>query len=268
MDYEKKYNEALEHARAEILANPGLRKTWEEIFPELRESESEDERIRKIITDSVFYQYGAGVEYNDVLDYLDKLEKHSLQQEQQEKKEVKFVFPKFLYARTTNNKTIDVSYAPQNLDAVEYIRSDSLQQEQPEEPIPAYLEKQEQKPTVDVEPCDASWDAYYQRGLNKGYELGLDAGRKEQKPAWSEEDEHRRKDAIYFLESAMRHYADTSEIEKTIAWLKSLHPSWKPSEEQMEAFRIYLYNPQYIDNSEDEKIKLVESLYNDLKKLM
>lgn len=54
----------------------------------------------------------------------------SLQQEQQEKKEVKFVFPKYLYARTTNNKTIDVSYAPQSLDAVEYIRSDSLQQEQ------------------------------------------------------------------------------------------------------------------------------------------
>ena len=42
------------------------------------------------------------------------------------------MFPKFLYARTTNNKTIDVSYAPQSLDAVEYIRSDSLQQEQPE----------------------------------------------------------------------------------------------------------------------------------------
>ena len=45
----------------------------EALAPEL--AESEDERIRKIITDSVFYQYGAGVEYKDVLDYLDKLEK-------------------------------------------------------------------------------------------------------------------------------------------------------------------------------------------------
>lgn len=44
----------------------------------------------------------------------------------------KFVFPKFLYAQTTDNKTIDVSYAPQSLDAIEYIRSDSLQREQPE----------------------------------------------------------------------------------------------------------------------------------------
>ena len=48
-----------------------------EAFPEL--TESEDERIKKIITDSVFYQYGAGVEYKDVLDYLDKLEKQKEQ---------------------------------------------------------------------------------------------------------------------------------------------------------------------------------------------
>lgn len=63
---------------------------------------------------------------------------NSLQQEQQEKKEVEFVFPKFLYARTTNNKTIDISYAPQSLDAIEYIRSDSIQQEQSE----VYLERE------------------------------------------------------------------------------------------------------------------------------
>ena len=47
------------------------------LIPEL--AESEDERIKKIITDSVFYQYGAGVEYKDVLDYLDKLEKQKAQ---------------------------------------------------------------------------------------------------------------------------------------------------------------------------------------------
>lgn len=47
------------------------------LIPEL--CESEDERIKKIITDSVFYQYGAGAEYKDVLDYLDKLEKQKEQ---------------------------------------------------------------------------------------------------------------------------------------------------------------------------------------------
>ena len=44
-----------------------------------------------------------------------------------------------------------------------------------------------------------------------------------QKATWTEEDEHRRADAIYFLQSAKRHYADTSEIEATIDWLKKLY---------------------------------------------
>lgn len=44
---------------------------------------------------------------------------------------------------------------------------------------------------------------------------------------WSEDDEHRCKDAIYFLETAKKHYACTSEIELTIEWLKSLRPQSK-----------------------------------------
>lgn len=36
--------------------------------------------------------------------------------------------------------------------------------------------------------------------------------------------EHRRKDTIYFLETAKTHYADTSELEKCIEWLKGLQP--------------------------------------------
>jgi len=56
----------------------------------------------------------------------------SLQQEQPEVQNGKFVFPKYLYARTKDNKTIDMSYAPQDMTAVEYIRNDSIEQEQPE----------------------------------------------------------------------------------------------------------------------------------------
>lgn len=39
-----------------------------------------------------------------------------------------------------------------------------------------WLEKQKEQEPID--PCDASWDAYYRRG----YERGLEVGRKEQKP--------------------------------------------------------------------------------------
>ena len=51
---------------------------------------------------------------------------------------------------------------------------------------------------------------------------------------WSEEDEHRIKDTIYFLETAKKHYASTVELDACINWLKSLKPQseWKPSDEQ------------------------------------
>lgn len=38
----------------------------------------------------------------------------------------KFVYPDKLYARTNNNITIDISYAPQTLEAVEYTRTDAF----------------------------------------------------------------------------------------------------------------------------------------------
>ena len=44
----------------------------------------------------------------------------------------------------------------------------------------------------------------------------------ERKPAWSEEDEHRVKDTIYFLDTAKKHYASTVELDACINWLKSL----------------------------------------------
>lgn len=59
--------------------------------------------------------------YNEILSFID-----SLQQEQPESVKGKFMFPKFLYARTLDNKTIDVAYGPQSLNTVEYIRKNAL----------------------------------------------------------------------------------------------------------------------------------------------
>jgi len=36
----------------------------------------------------------------------------------------KFIYPDKLYARCKDNKTLDISYAPQNMEAVEYTRTD------------------------------------------------------------------------------------------------------------------------------------------------
>ena len=38
----------------------------------------------------------------------------------------KFVYPNKLYARTNDNITLDISYAPQTMEAVEYVRTDSV----------------------------------------------------------------------------------------------------------------------------------------------
>lgn len=43
-----------------------------------------------------------------------------------------------------------------------------------------------------------------------------------QKPVWSEEDEHRIKDTIYFLDTAKKHYASTVELDACINWLELL----------------------------------------------
>ena len=72
-----------------------------------------------------------------------------------------------------------------------------------------------------------------------------------QKPAeWSEEDEDMLNSCISSIEEAKENrYAyketdgDTS-YDHEIAWLKSLRPSWKPSEEQMEALnKVRILNP-------------------------
>ena len=63
----------------------------------------------------------------------------------------------------------------------------------------------------------------------------------EKKSAWSEEDEHRFKDTIYFLDTAKKHYASTVELDACIDWLKSLkdrvqpqsQPAWSEKDEKI-----------------------------------
>ena len=79
---------------------------------------------------------------------------------------------------------------------------------------------------------------------------------------WSEEDEHKIKDIVYFLDTAKKHYASTVELDSCIDWLKSLKQryTWKPSEEQMKFLQHYADQNNY-DGT------VLTSLLNDLKKL-
>ena len=84
------------------------------------------------------------------------------------------------------------------------------------------------------------------------------------KQEWSEEDEKRIQRICDFLWKNRKGDTDTIyQIEKDADWLKSLRPSWKPSEEQMAA----LYTAARESPIIKENGNYLYDLYNDLKKL-
>ena len=145
--------------------------------------------------------------------------------------------------KTANHYTIE---AEARWSEANYILGifDSLQQEQQEDP-----ELVRHPPITYTYPSDASRDEQLKRALLAllGSDLIKVAGRKftkqdlidwveKQKPvAWSEEDEAMLEYVIDDVNDAKQLFATKEAIDlcdKEIAWLKSLRPSWKPSEEQ------------------------------------
>lgn len=181
MDYEKKYNEAVKRAKAaiDVAADKDLVKgVATTIFPEL--GESEDERMMREFNDWLCEEIECRTD--DLRDEKDRQTLNMLcyiltkvKEWLEKQKELPFV------------KDVVLGYP-----GLYYYDGERMHFRS----SPAMEEKQKElMPPVNVDPCDASWDAYYQRGLNKGYELGLEAGRKEQKPISTEDmpyvaDEH------------------------------------------------------------------------------
>lgn len=67
-------------------------------------------------------------------------------------------------------------------------------------------------------------ETYY---IPKGFHAEIEADKVvikkgEKSAAWSDEDEHRVEDTIYYLDTAKKHYASTIELDACIDWLKSL----------------------------------------------
>lgn len=138
----------------------------------------------KEIVDRVYNQYvydyglsAAGSNMRWIYDAID-----SLQQEQQEPVKGKFVFPKFLYARTLDNKTIDVSYCPQDMTAIEYIRNDFVEQERTrvdlEKEIEEHVLYMPHGEFASDNECTED-DEWARKEFRHFYELGLNAGKEE-----------------------------------------------------------------------------------------
>ena len=118
---------------------------------------------------------------------------------------------------------------------------------------------------IDKEVADR-WTAYLEK-------------QKEQKPAWSEEDEEHLKSIISTIEMCMKDCEDANAVlgyyDSDISWLKSLRPSWKPSEEQMEALKCAIADVARFSKRGGRQVELenepyysaLYSLYEQLKKL-
>ena len=237
----------------------------------------EDERIRKIITDSVFYQYGAGVEYKDVLDYLDKLEK----QKEPENTSASTMVPSCWeveqkeqkpYGQRDECKDCQANYAGSCKGTCEMKQKEQKPTDdkafeewlddwyQGSKGISGYVVMNEAEfknwsrgiknmyqQKLDIALIQRSWymEGYHDREFGKEpmwiiktgesgpkHELNPKYGQlldDEQKPAeWSEEDEYR----IRQIERIAQEAGCTQKLQKEIHdWLKSLRPSWKPSEQ-------------------------------------
>ena len=83
---------------------------------------------------------------------------------------------------------------------------------------------------------------------------------------WSEEDEKMLTHVFEAIRYADNHYQfdgkEVSSVDVKVWLLKSLRPSWKPSEEQMECLGLIVKTSKRFVHSE-----IITSLYNDLKKL-
>ena len=269
MDYEKKYKEALERARA--LRNEAIEeeyavdyiKDYETIFPELRESE--DERIRKEIIGYLNSRVATAEEtellyFKRWIAYLEK-QKDSKWSPSEDEMGVLYKLC-YISNQVTDEDDTELTRLYQDLKR-EYFNGHSFENMFPSE------KQKEQKP----EEKPINWTELTWKDINEleriinnvHYEFRNGIGQEsfgkevlerfrdtkddaeietcEQKPAeWSEDDEEMLEYIIGDVNDAKQLYTPRAAKEmadKEISWLKSLRSrlkssgNWKPSEEQM-----------------------------------
>jgi len=247
------------------LINQKIREAFEFFAPEL--AESEDERIRKECI-SIIKHYGHICEeegdpcptIGKCLAYLEKQKEQKPVQTKAEREYVrtlKSLIADFLRGKEDVDRTyyqqiydwLDGRHIEQNPASTEdmpYITDEHFYEREPADSFKYKLAEYMTK-------CCTKKEGPY------GYEYGLSAetilkmAEEEllkrgvvQKPVkWSEEDEKLLDKIEVMLDSYCDYLEDASsnyipEVRETISRLKSIRPSWKPSEEQMEAFRSYI----------------------------
>ena len=184
MDYEQKYKEIMELARKDYEAYKSVGDglgvdALESIFPELRESE--DEQVLKNIVATIEQcpdDFLNPKNRDRMLAWLEKQKVHHI--------------PWYDY-----QKSKEAGYTIV-----------------PNEEYEQLIKQKEQKPQVF---CEA-------KAYDLGYKQGKEDAIKEQKPAWSKEDERIMESLISLIETIGEYYISLETIDRYVAWLKSLHP--------------------------------------------
>lgn len=187
--------------------------------------------------------------------------------------QMEYLFPELRESEDERIKKELIEFIKWSVDR-HFMREDFHQSKRPSEWI-AYLEKQKEYhiPWYDYQ---KSKEAGYTIVPNEEYEQLIK--QKEQKPAWSEEDEEMRNLIIAIFEvnhpngffkanelgTTDMHGVHTEEI---ISWLKSLRPQphWKPSEEQMRALRDVITMKRAINKFAETRLR---EIYEQLQKQM
>jgi hypothetical protein len=220
MDYEKRYNEALERARAlwrEAIEKEYVEdylKDYETIFPELRESE--DERIRKAIVhllevaSDAYLIEATGFKKEQFLSYLEK-QKESLHISETCKENAEY-----FTSQCGDNRFELIDKAKRDIIA---------------------------KTNIESSPDEMKvLNSFLFRAWQMGWLGKYDVIVPEQRPSWSEED-------IEKMVNARARKSGTTKTEMCFYrqgiedTLKSLRPSWKPSEKQEEPEYYQHFDP-------------------------
>ena len=137
------------------------------------------------------------------------------------------------------------------------------------------MKQKEQKHSNGCFTCD-EYEAGRLNGFTAGYNKAMkEIDQKEQKPA-DRFEEARKKYQVEWSEKdgimlgSLINYFEGDDLDCTaddvVEWLKSLRPSWKPSEEQMKVLYGILVGCR--GTWRKDTVTIMESLYQDLKKLM
>ena len=268
MDYEKKYNEALSQARFYYGNCPTEpeKKKLENIFPELRESK--DEKIRKALIQEFkekvqkSFEWKDGIPNNAVLDWLEK---------QKEQKPIN----SFDIVPYIDDKIA----ALQDMWREEKVAFDWDDMHEMIEDVARHFYQKEQKPAWGEEDEyrirqieRITKQAGCSQGLQEVIHNWLKSLRPQPKQEWSKEDEDKLYQVMETLLAdktvALRDNPHCKALHEAyddmLAWIKSIRPSWKPSEEQMKALNAMNC---YGELSYQGQQQLLIDLYQQLKKL-